>query len=188
MPLPPFRSVDEALQYFFSCLPGVHVHPTISSDTTDRWMRAYHDMLSGHGKDPKEVLKLFEYSSGGMVISKGIRFTSVCEHHLLPFFGTASIGYLAKKVVGLSKLSRLVEILSKRLQLQERLTDQISQTLMDNLELEADGVGVILRAQHTCQTCRGVEQADAVMVTSSMLGFFREKEAVRLEFLALEKD
>lgn len=156
--------------------------------TPMRWMKAYREMLSGYEDDPKRILKTFDYNNGGMVISSGIRFVSVCEHHLLPFMGTASIGYLAKKVVGLSKMSRLVECLSKRLQLQERLTDQIAETLLDCDELKADGVGVILRAQHTCQTCRGVEQQDAVMKTSSMLGYFREKPAVREEFLLLEKD
>lgn len=183
----PFMSVVDALHWFFG--DNLEIKgPELLSDTPVRWMAAYREMLSGYRIDPDVILKLFEYNPGGMVISSDIRFTSVCEHHLLPFFGTVSIGYLADKVIGLSKMSRLVDCLSKRLQLQERLTDQIANTIMDCKELKADGVGVIIRAQHTCQTCRGVEQQDAVMKTSAMLGFFRDKPEVRAEFIQLEKD
>lgn len=119
-----------------------------------------------------------------MVIARDIELYSLCEHHLLPFFGRCHIGYIAKdEVVGVSKLARLVDLYARRLQLQERLTDQIAHALMD--VLHAEGVGVVVEAQHLCMMMRGVEKQNSMMTTSAMLGGFRLSVATRTEFLNL---
>jgi GTP cyclohydrolase I len=119
-----------------------------------------------------------------MVLVRDIRFESCCEHHLLPFFGKAHIAYLPQgHIVGLSKLARVVEALSRRPQLQERMTEELADLLMT--ELDARGVAVVLEATHTCMTIRGVRKPDSVCSTSAMRGIFRENQATRSEFLAL---
>lgn len=156
----------------------------IPKGTPSRVVKAYEEMLSGYQiKNPEELLKVFDYQSDELVICKDIEFVSVCEHHLLPFTGTASVGYVANGVCGLSKMARVVDAFSRRLQLQERLTHEIANCMMTGLK--AKGVGVVLKARHACMSCRGVRKPDAVMVTSSMLGYFREKPELRAEFLSL---
>ena len=153
-------------------------------ETPKRVLKAFQEMTSGYRQDPKEILsKSFDVGSDEMVVLKGIRFNSLCEHHLLPFIGTAAVGYLPKKrVVGISKLARLVECYAKRLQIQERMTQQIANALMKHLD--ALGAGVVIKAHHSCIGCRGVRQPDTEMITSSMLGAMRDNEAARSELLS----
>ena len=119
-----------------------------------------------------------------MVIVKDIEFYSLCEHHMLPFFGKCHIGYIPKgRVFGVSKLARLVDVFARRLQIQERMTQQIAQQIFEIIEPE--GVGVVVEAQHLCMRMRGVEKQNSKMITSSMLGSFRKETATRMEFLSL---
>jgi len=154
-------------------------------DTPKRVVKAFREMTCGLQMEPASVLgTVFNETSDEMVVVKGIRFSSMCEHHLLPFTGTAAVGYVPdNKVVGLSKIPRLVEVFAKRPQVQERMTNQISQTLID--VLKPLGVGVVVKAHHSCMGCRGVRQPDAEMITSSMLGCMREDPASRHELLRL---
>lgn len=156
-------------------------------DTPYRVMRSFMEMTAGEREDPKEILgKEFEAGCDGVVILRGIHFTSTCEHHLMPFVGTADVGYVPGsqgRVVGLSKLARLVECFARRLQLQEALTQEIAQALMKHLKPK--GAAVVIRAHHSCMGCRGVRKQDAEMVTSEMLGVFRDKPEARAEFLTL---
>ena len=154
-------------------------------ETPARVCKALQEMTEGYREDPKAILsKTFEHSTDEIVCVRGIRFTSVCEHHLLPFVGTATVAYLpGPRIVGLSKLARLVLCYAKRLQIQERLTQDIASAIMQHLD--AHGAAVVVRAQHLCMGCRGVKQPDAEMVTSAMLGRFRESPASRAEVLAL---
>lgn len=144
-------------------------------DTPRRVLKALKEQTVGYTGDPASVLGT-QFDAEGydqIVLLRGIRFSSLCEHHLLPFTGTATVGYLpGPRVVGLSKLARLVELYARRLQLQERLTQQVAVALMEHVA--AQGAGVVLRAHHACMGCRGVGQPDAVMVTSTMLGTFRD--------------
>lgn len=152
-------------------------------DTPKRVVKAFREMTEGLHIDPRGVLgTVFNETSDEMVVVKGIRFSSMCEHHLLPFTGTAAVGYVPdKQVVGLSKIPRLVEAFAKRPQVQERMTNQISKTLID--VLKPLGVGVVVKAHHSCMGCRGVRQPDAEMITSSMLGCMREQPESREELL-----
>ena len=153
-------------------------------DTPDRVCRALVEMTEGSRQSPKEILnRVFDESYDEMVISRDIPFTSICEHHLLVFEGTVDIGYIPGKVVGLSKLSRLVDCFAKRLQIQERLTREIAYAIRDYLN--PIGVAVIVKASHSCMSCRGVKKSGSVMVTSSMIGALRDKPEARAEFLAL---
>lgn len=156
-------------------------------DTPARVARAWAELTEGYGEDPAEVLgRVFEDDCDEMVILQGIKFYSTCEHHLLPFYGEAIIGYLPGKVVGISKLARLVNIYARRLQIQERMTRQIADAIQAHLS--AQGVAVIVRAHHLCMGCRGVRQAETKMVTSSMLGLLREDATARAEFLQIIQD
>ena len=153
-------------------------------DTPARVVRAWREMTSGYDEDPAQILsRTFNESSDEIVILRGIAFHSTCEHHLLPFYGEASVGYLPGKVVGVSKLARLVECFARRLQIQERMTRQIAEAL--ETHLDARGVGVILRAHHLCMGCRGVRQQDTDMVTTAMLGTLRSDAVSRSEFFEL---
>jgi len=153
-------------------------------DTPARVAKALREMTSGYLEDPAEILsRTFEETSDEMVILRGITFQSMCEHHLLPFLGTATVGYLPGKVVGISKLARLVNCFARRLQIQERLTRQIADAVEKHLE--ARGVAVVIRAQHLCMACRGVRQQESEMVTSAMLGTLRSDATSRAEFLRL---
>jgi len=157
-------------------------------ETPKRFIKAMSEMCEGYTEDPEEILsKRFEASSDEMVLLRNISFSSLCEHHLLPFSGKAHVAYLPKengKVVGLSKLARLVNCYAHRLQIQERLTSEIA-TALDTYA-ETNGVGVVVQAQHGCAQCRGVRQPSAEMVTSCLLGKFR-RASVRAEFLSLIK-
>ncbi len=154
--------------------------------TPERVERALRFLTAGYEKDPAKVINSAYYSLAydEMVIVKDIEFFSLCEHHILPFFGRCHIAYIPKqKVVGLSKLPRLVNVFAHRLQLQERLTNQIARTLWE--QLEPKGVGVIVEARHFCMMMRGVEKKSSVTVTSAMLGLFRDNDRTRHEFLSL---
>ena len=157
-------------------------------DTPKRVTKALREMTAGLRMDPKEALgTVFNESSDQMVIVKGIRFSSLCEHHMLPFSGIATVGYIPNnKVIGLSKIPRLVGIFAKRPQVQERMTNQIAQTLMQ--ELQPLGTGVVIRAKHSCMGCRGVVQPDAEMITSSMLGCLRDDPSARAELMQFCKE
>lgn len=154
--------------------------------TPERVAKALAFMTQGYQRDIDQLLNgaLFPIEYDEMVIVKDIDFFSMCEHHLLPFFGRVHVGYLPnKKVVGLSKIPRIVDTFARRLQVQERLTVQIAETL--STKLNAHGVGVVIEARHLCMMMRGVEKQNTVAVTSSMLGAFRSQSQTRLEFLKL---
>ena len=154
--------------------------------TPERVDKAYRFLTSGYSQDVEEVLNnaLFDVKYDEMVIVSDIDFFSLCEHHLLPFFGKVHIAYLPyKKVIGISKMVRLVEMFSRRLQVQERLTTQIAETI--NQKITPLGVGVVIEAQHMCMLMRGVEKQNSRALTSSMLGTFRTHHETRMEFLNL---
>jgi GTP cyclohydrolase IA len=155
-------------------------------DTPKRVTTAYAEWFAGYDIDPAEILsRTFEEVNGydEMVILRNVRFESHCEHHLAPIIGQAHIGYLPdRRVVGISKLARLVDAYAKRLQIQERMTAQIANTLNDILRPQ--GVGVVIEASHGCMTTRGVHKTGLTMVTSQLIGAFREDASTRREFLA----
>jgi GTP cyclohydrolase I len=155
-------------------------------DTPARVARAYEQWFTGYDQDPDELLqRTFEEIAGydEMVLLRDIRFISHCEHHMAPIIGCAHIGYLPRnRVVGISKLARLVEVYAKRLQIQERMTAEIANTL--NRVLMPQGVAVVVEGAHGCMTSRGVHQSASTMVTSRMLGAFRDRPETRLEFLS----
>ena len=154
--------------------------------TPERVAKALSFLTYGYRANVQEVINqaLFTETSGGMIIVKDIELYSLCEHHMLPFYGRCHIGYIPDgKVFGVSKLARLVDVFARRLQLQERLTEQISKVVME--QVGARGVGVMVEARHLCMMMRGVEKQNSVMITSSVLGSFREHLATREEFLTL---
>lgn len=155
-------------------------------DTPRRVIKAWAEMTAGYAENPAVVLgTTFNEACDQLVAVTGIEFVSLCEHHVLPFTGHASIGYLpGDRVVGLSKLGRIVDTFARRLQVQERMTQQIADAIQEHLKPQ--GVAVVVRGQHSCMSCRGVQKR-AEMVTSSMLGMFRYNESLRNEFLALER-
>jgi GTP cyclohydrolase I len=154
-------------------------------ETPARIARMYAELFSGLHADPREMLKkTFTQKYDEIVLVKDIGFESMCEHHLLPFIGKAHVAYLPNgKIVGLSKLARVVEVLARRPQVQERMTTEIADLLMD--ELDARGVGVVLEATHTCMTIRGVHKADSIATTSAMRGSFKDNQLTRSELMAL---
>lgn len=155
--------------------------------TPDRVVRAFEEFFSGYNTDPVELLqRTFEEINGydEMVVLRDIRFESHCEHHIAPIIGKAHVAYLPeKRVVGISKLARLVELYAKRLQIQEKMTAQIANTLDE--VLQPKGVAVVIEAAHQCMTTRGIHKPGVTMVTSSMLGAFRDDPTTRREFLAM---
>ena len=153
--------------------------------TPRRIAEMYSELFMGIDLDPREELMVgFEEGHHEMVILKDIPFYSMCEHHLLPFYGVVHIGYIPKgRVIGASKLARVVEILSRRPQLQERLTTQIAETIVE--ALQPDGVAVVIQAEHMCMTIRGVKKPGSNIITSATRGLFRTKAATRSEFLSL---
>jgi GTP cyclohydrolase I len=154
--------------------------------TPDRAEKALRFLTSGYQTDVQSIVNgaLFNQKVDEMVVVKDIEFYSMCEHHLLPFFGTMHVAYLPKdKVIGLSKIPRIVDMFARRLQLQERLTQDVAQTIQD--VVEPRGVGVICEARHFCMMMRGVEKQHSGTITSAMLGAFREGKETRDEFLSL---
>lgn len=154
--------------------------------TPERVKKAFGFLTKGYGEDPEVMLKkaLFTVTYDEMVIVKDVEMFSLCEHHMLPFFGKVHVAYIPNgKVIGLSKIPRLIEIFSRRLQIQERLTTQIAETIQK--VIQPQGVGVVIEARHLCMMMRGVEKQHSAAVTSSMLGCFRDEQETRTEFLSL---
>ncbi|MEI6079172.1 MAG: GTP cyclohydrolase I FolE, partial [bacterium] len=154
--------------------------------TPERVEKSYEFLTSGYKQDPEKIINsaIFEEKYDDMIIVKDIEVFSLCEHHLLPFFGRCHVAYIPNgKIVGLSKIPRLVDVFAKRLQVQERLTHQIAHTLYT--VLKPRGVGVIIEAKHMCMVMRGVEKQNSIATTSSMLGVFRNDLSTRQEFLRL---
>lgn len=157
-------------------------------DTPKRVVKSWNEIFSGYGQSPKDVMTTF--TSDGydqIVLLKDIEFYSMCEHHMLPFFGKAHVAYIPKngKIVGISKLARLVDIYSRRLQIQERIGQQVTQALLDFLEPE--GAACIIEAQHMCMLMRGVSKQESIMSTSSMVGAFFTSAGARIELMSLIK-
>ncbi len=172
----------------------IHILENIGEDpgregllkTPARVAKAWEFLTHGYKEDIRQVLNgaVFTEKYDEMVIVKDIDFFSLCEHHLLPFYGRAHVAYIPKgKILGLSKIPRLVEVFSRRLQVQERMTQQIAETLF--VAVEPDGVAVVIEARHLCMMMRGVEKQNSVATTSAMLGSFRDDERTRNEFLKL---
>ncbi len=155
--------------------------------TPERVVRAYEEFFAGYSQDPVDILqRTFEETDGydEMVVLRDIRLESHCEHHMVPIIGKAHVAYLPdRRVVGISKLARVVEVFAKRLQIQEKLTSQIANTI--NEVLQPKGVAVVIEAAHECMTTRGIHKPGVTMVTSRMLGAFRTNPATRREFMAL---
>lgn len=153
--------------------------------TPERFEKALRFLTSGYRQEPEKVLNgaVFSVCYDEMVVVKDIEVFSLCEHHLLPFFGKCHVGYIpSKRVIGLSKIARLVNLYARRLQIQERLTSQIAKAIQEHLSPE--GVGVVIEARHLCMVMRGVEKQHSSAVTSAMLGAFRENKQTRDEFLS----
>lgn len=159
-------------------------------ETPQRVDRAWQHWTSGYGQDPAEILKVFEDGAqqyNELIVVRGIPVYSHCEHHLAPFFGTATIGYTPNgKIIGLSKMTRLVDCFAKRLQVQERLTIQIADALMTHVQPLS--VGVVIRCRHMCMESRGIRTPGQETITSALLGEMRSNLGLRTEFLALERD
>ena len=156
------------------------------TETPERVHRAYEFLVKGYKEDPETMLQkaLFTVTYDEMVIVKDVEMFSLCEHHMLPFFGKVHVAYIPNgKVIGVSKIPRLIEIFSRRLQIQERLTTQIAETIQK--AIQPQGVGVVIEARHLCMMMRGVEKQHSAAVTSSMLGCFRDEQETRTEFLSL---
>jgi GTP cyclohydrolase IA len=153
--------------------------------TPGRVHRMYTELTAGYHVDPARLMNgaIFEVDYSEMVVVKDIPFYSLCEHHLLPFFGSAAVAYIPRgRVIGLSKIPRVVEMYARRLQVQERLTQQVADFIQDNLAPQ--GVGVVIEATHLCAVMRGVRKPGTVMTTSAVLGLFRSRDKTRSEFLA----
>jgi GTP cyclohydrolase I len=164
---------------------GEDTHCEGLKDTPIRVAQMYTELLAGMDEDPKKhVRKAFKENYNEVVLLRDIPFFSICEHHLMPFIGSAHIAYLPKgMVLGVSKLARIVDCFSRRLQVQERLTDQIADFIMDNLK--PMGVAIVLEASHSCMTIRGIKKPGSVMVTSSLRGIFKKDPRSRNEVLSL---
>ena len=156
-------------------------------DTPERVAEMYAELFGGMKQDPREELKVgFELGHREMVVLRDIPFYSMCEHHLLPFYGVAHIGYIPNhegRIVGISKLARVVEVISRRPQLQERMTTEIADTIMDAIKPE--GVAVVIQAEHLCMIMRGIKKPGANVVTSAIRGIFSRKAASRAEFFSI---
>ena len=156
--------------------------------TPERAAKAIHDLTSGYTMDPIKILNeaVFHEDCDEMIIVRDIEFHSLCEHHILPFMGSCDVAYVPNgKIIGLSKIPRIVDMYARRLQVQERLTQQVADALTELLNPK--GVGVICKARHTCMSMRGVQKQNAYMITNAMEGVFRENHSARQEFLAMIK-
>ena len=154
--------------------------------TPERYARAMEFLTKGYSENPETIINnaIFSSEANNMIICRDIEVYSLCEHHMLPFFGRCHVGYVAKdKVLGVSKIARIVEMYARRLQIQERLTVQIAEEI--KRAVDAEGVGVVMECQHLCMMMRGVEKQNSLMTTSSVLGTFRKNLATREEFLNL---
>lgn len=157
-------------------------------NTPARVVKSYNELYSGYGKDPKDLFTVFENDSyKSMIVLKDIEMYSMCEHHMLPFYGKAHVAYIPNggKIVGISKLARLVDLYSRRLQVQERICEQVTTALMENLSPK--GAACVIEASHMCMLMRGVGKQNSVMITSSLRGDFMKDTAVRQEFMDLIK-
>ena len=156
--------------------------------TPERVAKSLLFLTRGYRQTPRGVLNnaIFDAGANHMIVLRNIEVYSMCEHHMLPFYGTCAVGYIAqRKVLGVSKIARIVDCFARRLQIQERLTEQVAAAIQE--AAKAEGVGVVFRCRHLCMMMRGVEKQNSEMVTSAMLGSFREDEKVRQEFLSLAK-
>ena len=154
--------------------------------TPERVAESWAFLTSGYGQAPTDLINeaIFESAANNMIIARNIEVYSLCEHHMLPFYGRCHIGYIARsKVLGVSKLARIVDCYARRLQIQERMTEQIAKAIARTVD--ALGVGVVMDCRHLCMMMRGVEKQNSIMTTSTVLGQFRRSEATRLEFLTL---
>jgi len=178
------RKIKQAV---LSIIKAIGEDPTREGliETPRRIADMYADIFSGLDKDPRDELIVgFDEGHHEMVIIKDIPFYSMCEHHFLPFFGLVHVGYIPKgRIAGASKVARAVDILAKRPQIQERLTTQIAEAMVE--ALKPNGVGVVIEAEHMCMTMRGVKKPRSKIVTSAMRGLFRENPATRAEFMSL---
>ncbi|PZG42015.1 GTP cyclohydrolase I FolE [Spongiactinospora gelatinilytica] len=187
----PAPTANDARQAVRTLLQFAGVDPAqpVIADTPRRFVKAWQEMTAGYAMDPRQHLErvFVDESVHGLVTVEAIQFASLCEHHLLPVYGTATVGYLPAegRLLGLSKLPRLVEVFARRLQLQERLGRQIAETI--HQDLPALGAGVVIRATHSCMTVRGVNQHQAITTTVSLAGAL-EYGAHRAEFLAVARD
>ena len=175
-------------KYFKKLLHEIGENPRREGlrETPKRAAQAFQYLTNGYTKDIKKTINnaIFESDNDEMIIVKDIELYSLCEHHLLPFFGKCHVGYIPDgKIIGLSKVARVVDIFARRLQVQENLTKQIAETLLEHIH--AKGVGVVIEAKHLCMMMRGVEKQNSVMTTSCMLGSFRKEISTRSEFLSL---
>jgi GTP cyclohydrolase I len=173
---------------FEGILKGIGEDPSREGllKTPARCAKALREMTRGYSQDPEEIINgaLFTEDYSEMIIMKDIDFYSLCEHHMLPFFGKVHMAYLPSgKIVGISKMARLVDVFARRLQVQERMTTQIASLLMD--KLSAEGVAVVAEAEHLCMRMRGVEKQNSSVVTSAMFGVFRTSQETRDEFMNL---
>lgn len=154
--------------------------------TPERVAKSLAFLTRGYRQTPRGVLSdaVFDAGANHMIVLRNIEVYSLCEHHMLPFYGSCAVGYIAKsKVLGVSKIARIVDCFARRLQIQERLTEQVAEAIQD--AAKAEGVGVVFKCRHLCMMMRGVEKQNSEMVTSAMLGSFRSDEMVRQEFLSL---
>ncbi len=187
-PATPDPSFQQAVQTMLGALDPEPLREGLL-DTPRRVEKAFRFYTSGYQQNPKKVIgdALFEAETDEMVVVKDIEVYSLCEHHLAPFFGKAHVAYIpSNKIVGLSKLARVVEIYARRLQVQERLTMQVAKAIED--VLKPRGVAVVIEAQHLCMMMRGVEKQNSSTITSCLLGLFRKDERTRAEFLQLVRD
>jgi GTP cyclohydrolase I len=179
---------DRLAASYLDILQAIGEDPTREGllKTSERAACAMATLTAGYRQDLKSIINdaIFTSDDNSMVIVKEIELYSMCEHHMLPFFGRCHVGYIPTgKVIGLSKIPRVVDLFSRRLQIQEKLTRQIAETIMN--AVGAEGVGVVIEARHLCMMMRGVEKQNSVMTTSCMLGSFRDESATRAEFLSL---
>jgi len=176
----------DALRFTIKHLSGDSVDQEVLLNTPGRFQRALAEMTAGYREDAAAILeKRFDVKYDEMVVVEGVEFTSLCEHHLLPFSGTATVGYIpAAAVVGLSKIPRLVQCFARRFQVQERLTRQIADAM--NEHLKPAGVGVLVRSRHSCMGSRGIKSRGE-MVTSALIGVMRDRPEARQEFLELAR-